>query len=107
MGLMSDSAGFYCNVHAFSASERLRYNELARKLSKSRVEVRELPDGYAFRMLREKLSFAELAEFVSLESRCCPFFDFAMELEHNNGPLWLKLQGSEGVKPFIRAEFSV
>jgi len=107
MGSMTESAGFYCNVHAFTASERLRYNELAHKLSVARAEVRELPDGYAFRVLREKLSLAELGEFVSLESRCCPFFDFAMELEHNNGPLWLKLQGSEGVKPFIRAELNV
>jgi hypothetical protein len=107
MGSMTESAGFYCNVHAFAASERLRYNELARKLSGARAEVRELPDGYAFRILRAKLSLAELAEFVSFESRCCPFFAFAMELEHNNGPLWLKLLGSEGVKPFIRAEFNV
>ena len=107
MGSMSESAGFYCNADAFTASERLRYNELARKLSEARAEVRELPDGYAFRVLRGKLSLAELGEFVSLESRCCPFFDFAMELEHNNGPLWLKLQGSEGVKPFIRAELNV
>jgi hypothetical protein len=107
MDPMSESISFRCNVHTFTASERLRYNELTRKLSEARAEVRELPGGYAFRVLREKLPLNELAEFISLESRCCPFFDFAVELERDNGPLWLKLQGGEGVKPFIRAEFRV
>jgi len=107
MDPMSESLGFHCNVHAFTASERLRYNELTRKLSEARAEVRELPGAYAFRVLCEKLPLAELAEFISLESRCCPFLDFSVELERDNGPLWLKLQRSEGVKPFIRAEFGV
>jgi hypothetical protein len=104
---MSECTAFCCNVGAFSPAERLRYNHLTRKLSEACVESRELPDGYAFLLLPEKLSLIELAEFVSLESRCCPFFDFAIELGRDNGPLWLKLRGSEGVKPFIRAEFGV
>jgi hypothetical protein len=104
---MSESTAFYCNVRAFSPTERSRYNDLARKLSEACVEFRELPDGYALLLLPEKLSLIELAEFVSLESRCCPFFDFDIELVRDNGPLWLKLRGSEGMKPFIRAEFGV
>lgn len=104
---MSESTVFCCNLHAFNPAQRLRYDELTRKLSEARVEVRELSDGYAFRLLQEKLSLVELGEFISLERRCCPFFDFAVELEHNNGPLWLKLRGNEAVKPFIRAEFDV
>ncbi len=64
----------------------MRYNDLTRKLSEARIEVREIPDDYAFRLLPEKLSLAELAEFVSWENRCCPFFDYAVELEHDNGP---------------------
>jgi hypothetical protein len=28
-----------------------------------------------------------------------------VELERNNGPLWLRLRGNDGIKPFIRAEF--
>jgi hypothetical protein len=104
---MSEATVFCCNPYAFSPAERLRYNDLTRKLFEARVEVRELPNGYAFRLLKEKLFLVELVEFISLESRCCPFFDFDVELEHNNGPLWLKLRGNEGVKPFIRAEFGI
>lgn len=37
---------------------------------------------------------------------CCPFFDFVVELERNGGPLWLKLIGRDGIKPFIQAEFN-
>jgi len=27
------------------------------------------------------------------------FFDFEVELQRDNGPLWLKLKGKDGVKP--------
>ena len=37
----------------------------------------------------------------------CPFFDFEVELQRDNGPLWLKLKGKDGIKPFIRAELGI
>jgi hypothetical protein len=104
---MNESGFFYCRVHTFNPIERLRYSELTARLSEARIEARELLDGYAFRLLPENISLIEVAEFVSLERRCCPFFDFAVELERNNGPFWLKLRGDQGVKLFIRAEFGI
>jgi len=43
-------------------------------------------------------------EFVANERLCCPFFGLAVEIEPEGGPLWLRLTGRDGVKPFIKAE---
>jgi hypothetical protein len=63
-----------------------------------------MPDGYAFRLSNDSDLLLRLAVFVDLERRCCPFFGFNIEVEPEGGPLWLKLTGRDGVKPFIRVE---
>jgi len=104
---MSEKTGFYCNMSAFRGSDRERYNQLIRKLEAARIEIQELPDGYSFCLRSELVSVMEVAEWVSYESKCCPFFDFEILLERGNGPLWLMLKGQDGIKPFIQAEFDI
>lgn len=104
---MNEPTGFYCNTKALSKDERAAYNELTSKLSHARAGTKELSDGYAFRLQNGAVSIADLATWISYERKCCPFFTFEIELERNGGPLWLKLKGAEGVKPFIRAEFGI
>ena len=104
---MNEPTGFYCNTKALSKDERARYNELTSKLSHSRAETKELTDGYAFRFQSGTVAIADLAAWISYERKCCPFFTFEIELERDGGPLWLKLKGADGVKPFIRAEFGI
>ena len=104
---MSTEPAFYCNMRALTVADRERHNQLMRKLEAARIEIRELPDGYAFRLRNECASLAEAGEWISYESKCCPFFDFEIQLERDNGPLWLKLKGQDGIKPFIRAEFGI
>jgi len=41
------------------------------------------------------------------ESKCCPFFDFHIDLENEGKLVCLRLTGEEGIKQFIRAEFNV
>ena len=103
--IMTENSGFYCNLNALSPTERARHKQLSDKLWAAWIETKELPDGYAFRLQNGAVSIADLAEWVSLESKCCPFFDFDIELGRDNGPLWLKLRGREGVKQFIVSEF--
>lgn len=40
-------------------------------------------------------------------NRCCPFFDFDLIVEREGGSMWFRLTGREGVKAFIREEFSL
>lgn len=67
-------------------------------------EVRELPSGYAFRLPNKSEVLMTTAQFIALERLCCPFFGFGVEVERENGSVWLSLTGREGVKPFIMAE---
>ena len=95
---------FACNLKAINAEERKRYDQLSRALFEAVEERRELPDGFAFR-LAKSISLSNAAEWAELESKCCPFFDFRLERQREQGPLWLHLTGRPGVKQFIREEF--
>jgi len=53
------------------------------------------------------VTLAELAQWVVAESKCCPFFDFHIDLENGGKLVCLRLTGEEGIKAFIRAEFSI
>jgi hypothetical protein len=96
---------FACNMKALSKSERGAHQRASRKLLKAVLEQKELPNGYAFRL--PPATLAMTAQWVSLESKCCPFFGFEFELSKDEGPLWLRVTGSEGIKPFILAEFGL
>lgn len=87
-----------CNMNALTHEERRRYGQLIRKLQAARVGTTELPDGYELTLDLKALSAAELAEWIALESRCCPFLDFGIAL---------RLTGGEGVKEFLRHEFAL
>ena len=103
----TEVSGFYCNLKAFTPAEREHHSQVSHKLAEARTEIKELANGFGFRFDPERVSIAELADWVSNERKCCPFFDFEIALERDGGSLWLKLTGSEGVKQFIRSEFKI
>jgi len=82
-------------MNALSKTERERHGQLIRQLGAA-----GLNSGIAARLCvplqREKVSLADLGQWISYEARCCPFFDFEVELQRDNGPLWLKLKGKDG-----------
>jgi hypothetical protein len=92
-----------CDLTAMDSEQRERYQALRRQLSEDFQEVQELADGYAFRHSSEASVLRALAEYVSLERLCCPFFDFAIEVEHDGGPVWLRMTGPEDAKPVLEA----
>jgi hypothetical protein len=102
-----EATGFYCNLKAFTPAERARHEQLSKKLREARVEIKELSNGFAFRLQNEAVSLTELAEWVAGERKCCPFFDFGIDLQGDGGPLWLELKGNDGVKQFMRSEFKL
>ena len=82
-----------------------RGQELAETLFAGVREIRELPDGYAFRFPTDDGWLPRLAAFAETERRCCPFFAFEIAVEPNGGPVWLRLRGGEGVKAFVADTF--
>jgi hypothetical protein len=98
---------FYCNIKALNPEERARHKQLSEKLSARRKEIVETEKGYEFQYSPADVSLAELAEWMGAESKCCPFFDFHIDVEREGKLLCLRLTGEEGIKAFIRAEFGV
>jgi hypothetical protein len=96
---------FACNMNALTKAERATHERIARSLLRAVQGKTELKDGYAFRLSPKALGTA--AQWVALESRCCPFFAFAIEVSRNNGPVWLRITGPEGIKTFIQAELGL
>lgn len=96
---------FFCNIKALTPTERARHKELSDKLYEARKATVETEKGYEFQFSPRDISIGELAEWVVAESKCCPFFDFHIDLEQTGNLLCLRLTGEEGVKGFIRSEF--
>lgn len=87
------------------AEQAIREEELARDIFSNCQEVTALADGYAFRFAGDSEWAAKLVEFIALERKCCPFFTFELAFEPQEGPVWLRLRGPEGVKAFIEQSF--
>jgi len=104
-GLLVADSPFFCDLKALTGPERRQYASLSKQLAGAVVEHRELSDGYAFLISSQRLSPVELAQWIVLEQKCCPFFGFELRLTAERGPVWLHLTGRPGVKDFIRQEF--
>lgn len=104
---MTTQSRFYCNIKALTPAERARHKELGDKLMAAKTATMETPNGYEYQYNPAKVSLAEVAEWVVGESKCCPFFDFHIDLEKEGTLICLRLTGSDGVKEFIRSEFGI
>ncbi len=98
---------YFCNVKALNTDERKRHEELTRKLLAKHREVVETEKGYEFQYAPEDVSVAEVAAWVEAESKCCPFFDFHIDLEKQGRLVCLRLTGGPNIKAFIRSEFGL
>jgi hypothetical protein len=105
-GVMQNELPIACAPSVFSPAERERWNELRRAWRTGVQEIRELPEGYAFRLDLDRAALPEIAEWIALERRCCPFLAFSLEIEPRGGAAWLGLSGGAGVKEVLRAGFS-
>lgn len=97
---------FACNLKALTPAERATHRQLTERLLPAVRDVREIADGYAFELDTQQLGATDLARWVDFERRCCPFFDVQLEWRREHGPVTLRLTGRDGVKAFIRAEFT-
>ena len=95
-----------CDMTAFSATERERYRQLRERLIGVVSAVVETPVGFTL-TVSDSLPPGDIAEWLMLERRCCPFFSFSIECAGERGPVWLSVTGGAGIKPFIRAEFGL
>lgn len=89
-----------CRLDVFDDAERARYWTLRRALKDAVSGVRELADGYALDLRPDAAVFRDVAEWVTLERRCCPFLTLRLEWS-DAGAVSVTLTGGEGVKAIL------
>jgi hypothetical protein len=95
--------GIACNPKAIPSDQRNDHEALAKEIfsSTSVLEIKELTNGYGFRLPLETAQLQKVITFVDNERLCCPFFTFTLVIGEQ---FWLELSGSEEVKAYIKAE---
>jgi hypothetical protein len=95
-----------CRTNALDNAQRQRQQGLLGVVRRSVIGKQELPDGLALSFPAEPAVFVQLAEWISLERRCCPFLGFAMEWKQDD-TVSLRLTGQPGTKEAIAAEMGI
>lgn len=91
-----------CDLTAIPSDVREEHVLTAPQLFAAAQEVQDLPNGFAIRFANEPGRIMAIAKFIENERLCCSFFHFGLDIEPNNGPIWLKLTGGEGVKEILQ-----
>lgn len=97
---------FACNISALTPDQLEHHKISSSKLFAAVLEVQETSMGYKFRFTEDSTVLPELADFITYDRLCCPFFVFGIEVEPHGGSIWLHISGVEGVKLFIVSEVS-
>lgn len=90
-----------CNLNALSAVERAELKQRSDKMIAAISGSRELKDGYAFRLDAGKVSLIDVAHWLDLWRRCCPFYEFHIDFHAADAGIELSVEGRPGVKEFI------
>ena len=105
-GAQSAPAPFACRANALDKAQRQRQQALLDTVRRTIVAKDELPNGLALSFRGDAAAFVQLAEWISLERRCCPFLAFALEWKQDES-VTVRLTGEPGVKDFIAAEMGI
>jgi hypothetical protein len=97
---------FACRANALDKTQRQRQQALLETVHRTVLAKRELPDGLALTFRGDSAAFVQLAEWISLERRCCPFLAFRLEWKQDDS-VSVHLTGEAGVKEFIAAEMGI
>lgn len=102
---MNTTPTLVCQITAMTPEQRARHTQLVQSLQVGTVE--DLPDGLALTFQPTPEQALILAEFMTLERRCCPFLTLQVEFAPDDGPLTLRLTGPAGVQTFLRHELQL
>lgn len=91
-----------CDMTALSRAERTRYDALRPMVLAGVEEVRSTAIGFHIRL--RGASTSDVAEWMALEHRCCPFLTLQLTLD-DDGTTWIDLGGSAAIKAFLDDEF--
>jgi hypothetical protein len=90
-----------CNLKALTSEQRKQLGQVGEHVISAITGSRELKDGYAFRVDPTKASLMDVAQWLDVWRRCCPFYEFQIDLHAADGSIWLSVKGRPGVKEYI------
>jgi hypothetical protein len=94
-----------CRPSALTPNERKRSQALRSELASATQETLELAEGYTLLYRADAGLFQRVAEWISLERRCCPFLTFELTWACGDDTLSrLSIAGPVGTKEFMAAE---
>jgi hypothetical protein len=94
-----------CNLKAIEAEQRPRYHSLMTRVRAAIRERNSCEDGYAYELDSADITLPEMAEWMSMERRCCPFLKIQLSAAGNQEGRVLTLTGPKGVKALLEIEF--
>jgi hypothetical protein len=90
-----------CNMKALTTEQRNQLDQAGKHVIRAISASRELNDGYAFRVEPAKASLIDVAQWLDLWRRCCPFYEFQIDYHAADGSVWLSVKGRPGVKEYL------
>ena len=90
-----------CNMKALTSEQRKQLGQLGERVISAITSTRELNDGYAFRVDPAKASLMDVAQWLDVWRRCCPFYEFQIDYRAADGNVWLSVKGRPGVKEYL------
>ncbi|MFH5832925.1 hypothetical protein ACG2F4_14885 [Halalkalibaculum sp. DA3122] len=99
---MSSRPPIACDFSAIDDNEIEEHRENGRAVFEAISEIRETPNGYSFKLPADTDIISRAGAFIARERLCCPFFEFTLTIPPDHNPVWLKLTGRQGVKPYIK-----
>lgn len=100
------NAPIACRIDALDQAQRQRQQTLLATVRRTALDKHDLPDGVVLSFPANPATFLELAEWISLERRCCPFLEFALEWKQDDS-VSVRLTGQPGVEEFLAAEMGL
>lgn len=91
-----------CDISSISDDKLDQHRQNAEAIFKAIKEIREIENGFTFRLPADTELIQTVSSFVARERLCCPFFDFTLFIRSQYEPIWLQLSGREGVKSYIK-----
>jgi len=93
-----------CNLKALSPAQRKQLGQLGELVISAITASRELDDGYKFQIDPAKASLMDVAQWLDVWRRCCPFYEFEIDIYAGDAGLSLSVKGRPGVKEYIRVD---
>lgn len=93
-----------CDMSALAPGERRRYDDLRGRIGGSIREA--IPENSSLRLrLDDSISLPDVAEWVTLEHRCCPFLNISVAVQGDDTH-WVEIGGTGAIRDFVREEFA-